>query len=694
MKRVDTFPWAVRHVENAWIPLRDGCRLAARMWIPEGAEHAPVPAILEYIPYRKRDHKRNRDQSIHAWFAGHGYACIRVDMRGSGDSDGVLLDEYLQTELDDGVEILSWIAAQPWCDGNVGMIGISWGGFNGLQIAAMQPPELRAVISVASTDDRYADDVHYMGGCLLGDNLSWASVMFARNSCPPDPEIVGSRWRDMWFERLEANRPWLETWMSHPHRDEYWEHGSVAEDISRIKCPVMAVSGWADGYSNAVFRLMETLESPRLGLIGPWSHLYPHEGVPGPAIGFLQEARRFWDFWLKKLDTGIMDEPMLRVYVQDSTEPAARMQHRPGRWVGEPGWPTANVRSHRYRVTANALEPESRDGEDGQDVSADRSGTTGEATETPEPDELSVRSPLSIGLFAGKWCAYGAGPDLPYDQREDDGGALVFDGDPLEEPLELLGAPVVDLELSVDRPVAMVAARLSDIGPDDKATRVTYGVLNLCHRDSHAEPQALEPGAWYRVPVVLNGIGHRFLPGHRLRLAISTSYWPLAWAPPEPVRLTIRGVRSVLDLPVRTPRAEDSTLTPFSASEAAPAAPKTQLQEPYHNWRVIRDLSTDESTLEVTLDEGSYVLDDIDLMVRQAAREWYRSSNDDFTSLRGETRWTHEFVRDGWRVRTETRQVLTCDATTFYLHAQLDAYEGENRVFSRNWTTDIPRRLV
>ncbi len=529
-----------------------------------------------------------------------------------------------------------------------------------------------------------------MGGCLLGDNLSWASVMFARNTCPPDPEIVGSRWREMWFERLDANRPWLETWMTHQHRDAYWRHGSVGEDISRIQCPVMAVSGWADGYSNSVFRLLETLESPRLGLIGPWSHLYPHEGVPGPAIGFLQEALRWWDHWLKEIDTGIMDEPMLRAYVQDSTEPAARMRHRPGRWVGEPSWPAPDIHAEHFRLTLTGLEPD--DGTAGElpddEVPQDSSTAPG------EPTELSVLSPLSIGLFAGKWCAYGGGPDLPYDQREEDGGAMIFDGQPLEDELDILGAPVVTLEFSVNRPVAMVAVRLTDIDPNDKATRVTYGLLNLCHRDSHAEPQPLEPGTWYRVPVCLNGVGHRFLRGHRLRVAISTSYWPLAWGPPEPVRLTVRTERSTLALPVRMSRAEDAKLTPFPGAENAPPAPSTQIEEPHHNWRVLRDLETDESTLEVTLDEGTHILDDIDLTVRSSAKEWYRSSGDDFTSLRGETQWVHEFARGDWHVRTETNQVLTCDTTSFYLHAQMDAYEGEERVFSRNWSSEIPRDLV
>jgi putative CocE/NonD family hydrolase len=196
MRVVDDFPRKVRE-EETWLTLKDGCRLAIRLWRPEDSLDRPVPAILEYLPYRKRDLTAVRDALMHPYVAGHGYASVRVDMRGSGESDGVLLDEYLPQELEDGAEVIAWLAAQPWCSGQVGMIGISWGGFNGLQIAAMRPPALAAVISLCSTDDRYADDVHHMGGCLLGDNMSWASTMFDHNACPPDPPRDGQRGRKM-----------------------------------------------------------------------------------------------------------------------------------------------------------------------------------------------------------------------------------------------------------------------------------------------------------------------------------------------------------------------------------------------------------------------------------------------------------------------------------------------------------------
>jgi hypothetical protein len=673
LKTITTLPYTIRTLEHVWIPLADGTRLAARIWLPTGAENHPVPAILEYIPYRKRDKTRERDERTHPYLAAHGYACVRVDLRGSGESDGVLHDEYLQQELDDGVEVIRWIASQPWCSGNVGMMGISWGGFNALQVAALRPPELKAIITLCSTDDRYADDVHYMGGCLLGDNLSWASTMFAYNSCPPDPALVGERWRDLWLQRLENMQHWLDIWLRHPHRDDYWKHGSVCEDFSAVTCPVFAISGWADGYSNAVFRLLANLRVPCKGLIGPWSHMYPHMGIPGPAIGFLQEALRWWDTWLKGLETGMMDEPVLRVWMQDSAPPTPRYDTRPGRWIAEPAWPSPHIQEQTYGLAPWRIVAASSKGE-----------------ETP----LTIQSPLSVGRFAGKWCSYSATPDLPHDQREEDGGALIFDSAPLAESLEILGAPVVELELASDKPVAMIAVRLSDIAPDDKTTRITYGLLNLTHRDSHEQPAPLEPGQRYRVRVQLNDVAQVFPAGHYLRLALSTSYWPLAWAPPEPVRLTIFPAASKLILPVRPPRESDHELRPFEPAVGSPAMAKTFIERTNYNWMVLRDLANDRTTLEVVKDDGTYRIDEIDLEVKSKTLEWYSYDYDDFNSLRGETHWERGFKRGNWSVEIVTRTVLTADATHFHLQADLDAYEGDHRVYCRTWNSTIPRDLV
>lgn len=671
MRTVTSFPYEVRVIENTFITMRDGAKLAARIWMPVKADEEPLPAILEYIPYRKRDLSRGRDDTNHAYMAGHGYVCVRADMRGSGDSDGVVIDEYTQQEQEDAVDIIAWLAAQPWCDGNVGMMGISWGGFNSLQVAARRPPALKAIISACSSDDLYADNMHYMGGCLLGDNLSEATVMFAFNSLPPDPAIVGDRWREMWLERLKGSGLWLEPWLEHQRRSQYWKTSSVCENYSAIQCPVMAVGGWADGFTNTVFRLMEHLEVPRKGLIGPWGHKYPHDGLPGPAIGFLQEAVRWWDHWLKGKDTGVMDEPMLRAWMQDSIKPDVSYGERPGRWVAEPSWPSPNIRERRYPLGRYYI--------------------VTDEDEKLERKALTLQSPLSVGSHAGKWCSYAATPDLPADQREEDGGALVFETRPLSKPLEIFGSASLDLNLMCDEPLGMVAVRLSDVAEDGQTTRVTYGILNLTHRDSDENPERLVPGELYRVRVWLNGVAQHFPAGHRLRVSVSTTYWPLTWAPPKPFTLTIMAGESHLYLPERPPQELDQTLKPFDEPEAAPPLQTTLLKPGDHNWRLIRDLAGQESKLEVTNNDGRYRIEETGTEIERNTMEWYSYLDHNFTSLRGETYTERAFKRDDWDVEIVTRTVLTSSLTDFHIHAQLDAYEQRERIYSQNWTHTIPR---
>ncbi|MBW6390863.1 CocE/NonD family hydrolase [Billgrantia antri] len=677
MSVVDSFPYQVREIENVFIPMRDGAQLAARIWLPEKAERAPLPAIMEYIPYRKRDITRGRDAANHAYLAGHGYVCVRVDMRGSGDSDGVLTDEYTQQEQEDAVDAIAWLAEQPWCDGNVGMMGISWGGFNSLQVAAKQPPALKAIISICSSDDLYADNMHYMGGCLLGDNLSEATVMFAFNTLPPDPQIVGNRWRDMWFDRMENSGLWLEQWIEHQRRSAYWSTSSVNEYYSAIQCPVYAIGGWADGFTNTVLRLMQHLEVPRKGLIGPWGHKYPHQGIPGPAIGFLQESLRWWDYWLKGQETGIMDEPMLRAWEQHSVPPDTSYDERPGRWIGEASWPSDNIRTRRYGLGPYTI--------------AMGEGHGGPHQQEGHESALALQSPLSVGQSAGKWCSYAATPDLPGDQREEDGGSLIFSSRQLAEPLEIFGMPVVEFELSCDKPQAMLAVRLSDVAPDGKSTRVTYGLLNLSHRDSDADPEPLVPHRRYRVRIPMNGIAQCFPVGHQLRLSVSTSYWPLAWLPPEPAQVDIYPDSSVLILPERTPSKEDERLPEFDEPQEAPPLDVHTFAASEHNWLLHRDLASKESTLEVINDQGHFRIEDIGTEIRRSTREWYSTVNDDFTSARGETYTERSFKRDDWNVEIYTRSILSCDESNFFIHAQLDAYEDDYRVFSKNWEKVIPR---
>jgi len=662
------FPHAVEVIEHTEIPLADGTRLAARIWLPQGAAAAPVPAILEYLPYRKRDGTAERDALTHPYFAGHGYACVRVDMRGTGEAEGVLEDEYTQQELDEGVEVIDWIAAQPWCSGAVGMIGISWGGFNGLQIAALRPEALKAIVTICSTDDRYADDVHYMGGCLIGENLEWGAVMFSILTHAPDPDLVGARWREMWLQRLENVRPWAAGWMRHQRRDAFWKHGSVCEDYARIQCPVYAVGGWEDGYSNAVFRLLAGLQAPAKGLIGPWAHKYPHFAEPGPRIGFLDECLRWWDHWLKGRETGIMAEPQLRVWMQEADRPQLHRKMRAGRWVAEAAWPSGRAEDHVLHLNADGL---------GRNAGPEAA--------------LRHASPQTLGHASGEWCSYGLLPDLAGDQRHDDAVALTFDGAPLDDRLEILGAPLLELELTVDRPVAKIAVRLNEVWPDGASTRVSYGVRNLTHDDSHETATPLVPGERYRVRLRLNDTAHAFAPGNRIRVAVSTAYWPLLWPAPEPVALTLFAGRSRLALPRRPAGPLDDSLADFGPALGAAPERRVALRPADYRRSETYDQISGERRLAIVGDSGNERIEPHGLEVGGHYERAYRILPDDPLSAEAKVRHVLTMGRGTWHTRTATATYLTATPDEFLLSATLDAYEGDHRVFTRTWSERIPR---
>ncbi|MCA9973102.1 MAG: CocE/NonD family hydrolase [Anaerolineales bacterium] len=674
MHIVTSFPHPIRELENVWIPLPDGTRLAARIWLPLDAETRPVPALLEYLPYRKGDGTAVRDALRHPYLAGHGYAAVRVDMRGSGESDGLLLDEYLPQEQADALAVLAWLAEQPWCSGGVGLFGKSWGGFNALQIAARRPPQLKAVIAMHFTDDRYADDVHYMGGCVLTSQmLAWAGVMFAGNAAPPDPRLVGARWREMWLDRMANTPPYIEAWLGHQRRDAYWRHGSVCEDYSAITVPVYAVGGWADNYNNSVPRLLAGLRGPRKGLIGPWSHNFPETGVPGPAIGFLQESLRWWDQWLKGIDTGIMDEPMLRCWMQEAVRPAPFRTARAGRWVAEPAWPSPNVTPQTLHLNA-----------------AD--GAPGLAAAAAADAELAIQGVQTHGIDGGQWGAYGVPGEAAGDQRAADGEALSFTSAPLAEAVEILGCPEVALTLAADQPKALVYVRLCDVAPDGTSTLVSWGLLNLTHRDGHAAPAPLTPGAWMRVTVRLNVMAYRLPAGHRWRVGVSPTCFRHAWPSPRPVTLRLRaGADSVLRLPVRAPWAGDGDLRPFAPPEtAAPLAVELLRSGSRRKW-VERDLIDGWTTAVLAVEEERMRFAHSGMVTDGRSRETLAVRDGDPLSMCNRVQHTLVYEQDDWRVRVETDSVLTADETTFHVTCQLAGYEGDARVFAKTWTFAIPR---
>ena len=671
MTRIVTdLPYSVEETETCWIPMSDGCRLAARLWLPEGAADRPVPAVFEYIPYRRRDFTRSRDEPIHRYFAGHGYASLRVDMRGSGDSDGLLADEYIEQEQTDALEAIRWLSEQPWCNGSIGMFGKSWGGINCLQVAAHRPPELKSILSVCSTDDRYIDTDHYMGGSLTDVQMIWGSLYLSFLRRPPDPDVVGERWREIWMERLANEVQPMEEWFRHQRYDAFWKHGSICENFEAITCSTYLVGGWLDGYSSSVFRMLSGLHCPRKALIGPWGHQYPHDGKPAPAIGFLQECVRWWDHWLKGIDTGIMAEPMLRVWMQDSVTPDAQNRERPGRWVAEKSWPSPQTGTERYFMNSGKLGPEA------------------------EPEtRLQISSPQTVGLLSNFW--HGALVDhQAADQRQEDGGSLCFDSEPLDERLEILGAPTVTLELASDRPVALVAARLTDVAPGGSSLFVSFGVLNLTRRESHEEPTPLEPGRRYTITLRMDEIAHCFAPGHRIRLALSTSYWHRVWPAPENVTLGVFAGSSTLSLPVRSPRPDDEKLQPFGDPEIARPMGKTVLRPDKRSSTIRRDAATREVVSTHHQDFGVYRIEQHGLEIEDIFIDEFSIRDNDPLSAKATMQRKHVFARGDWKASVEARVELTATKERFQLTSSVDAYEGDKQIDSKSWNSSFKRDLL
>lgn len=648
------------------ITLSDSTRLSTRLWKPTDALDDPVPAILEFLPYRKRDGTTARDALTHPYFAQRGYACARVDMRGNGDSHGLMDDEYSQQELDDAVEVIQHLAAQDWCNGHVGMMGISWGGFNALQVAAMTPPELKAIITLCSTVDRYADDIHYKGGCLLNENLGWGATMWSYSSRAPDPALRED-WREIWLDRLK-NEPFLPSkWLRHQTRDEYWKHGSVCEDFSAIKAKVLAVGGWGDAYKNTVSNIVENIEGSK-GIVGPWVHKYPHFAVPEPRIGFLQEALRWWDKWLKGVETGVENDPDLRLYQMDGVRPQTWYTQRAGRWIAQT--PERIAQQDRpvaeYFLNNDGLRKEPAD---------------------QLPLDVMVSSPQDCGADAGEYCAIWLGPELPGDQRGDDALSATWDSAPLSGDLQITGAPKITLVLSSDKPSAQIAVRLNHIHPDGASTRITYGVLNLTHIDGHDTSTPLPIDTPMTAEVQLDQCAYTVPVGHSVRVSISNSYWPLLWPSPEATILHVQS--GMLHIPLVNEVAGQAVT--FPPPEAADPWQTETIRESANSRRQETDLNTSIVHLHIEDDFGKVRDADQGLINGSIAREHWQIHPDDPLSAKGTCHWSDELERDGIKLRTEARCKMWSDRVHFHLTAKIEAFENDQLIYERDVTDKVQR---
>ncbi len=648
-----------------WIPLPDGRRLSAKLWLPDNAETSPCPAILEYLPYRYRDGTSVRDDGNYPVFAKAGYAGVRVDIAGNGDSDGLMVDEYNEDELTSGEEVIKWIAQQTWCNGAVGMIGISWGGFNGLQIAMRRPAALRAIVTVCSTHNRYALDIHYMGGCLLNDNFNWGAQMTGLSCRPPDPQRRDD-WRSVWLKRLHRLPHLAADWLHHQRYSAYWKHGSVCEDWQAIQCPVLAIGGWADCYSDAPAILLENLAATTKALVGPWEHRYPSIAKIEPRANFQGEVIRWFDKWLKGIDNGVEQLPAYRVYMQQHDNPSSKMKPQQGHWVAEPTMPVAEPPQPFY-LTTNGL------------------SNTAIVTE----QTATVASPQHTGLDAGNFCVgIRIDNELANDQQTDDAKSLCFDSDVLQVDLDSIGAPLVNIEFSCNQPYALLALRLCDVAPNGQSQRVSYMTYNLTHHHSPERPVALQANKRYRIAINMRHCAHRFRQGHRLRLALSTSYWPYVWPSPNNASVTLHLQNCQFHLPQRQAKNIDTVAAPLPCTtpilaydvlkEASENSKTHTLPDGTHEIITQDDMGTTRNPHH-GLAIGINVLQKFSIHPRQPL------------SACAETTWQYIYERDSWKTQVICQQTMTCDQHQFYLQRKVTAYEETTLVFEKTWNDTIAR---
>ena len=676
----------VAALRDVRIPVSDGLELSANLWLPEpspGAAAETFPAILEMIPYRKDDWRAASDQSRGEWLAARGYALCRLDIRGTGSSPGIALDEYTARETQDGFDAVEWLAAQPWCNGKVGMWGISYGGFTSIQVALLHPPHLAAIVPMMATDDRYTDDIHYIGGCATVSELSqYAVSMVGMNALPAKAEFRGGSWAEEWRQRLDQTPIWLFEWLRQQHDGPYWRQGSLAPNWDELTTPTFLIGGWADEYVDAALRMVERCtNAPRKALIGNWVHDLPDEAYPGPNVDWYHEMVRFFDHWLKGADNGVMVEPALVAFRHDWAEPEPFPVAWAGEWIaGEAAWPPGNVeRLDLHLATGDAP-------------------LVGRLAATPPagPAVERFRHRATIGTRAGlSWGAGGRPNGVARDLRPDDSLVPTFTSEPIETDVDVVGVPSVVLAWESPVPVATAVVRLEDVAPDGRPFQVSAGILNLTHRDSHAAPEPLEPGAVAECRVEMRSTAHRFRAGHRIRLSVASAMWPVVWPSPFPAEYGLHlggSGASRLVLPVLPAGWRSAGVPPFKTTPAGLREIGSYRGDPA-SWQVIEDV-IDGSVTVVTSEFGESTLPDGRTTLYTGERLEMTARDADPAHARMHNEVIYRLREDGSEILVEANGTIRTTATDFHMNVGLRVTLDGAPFFERGWLETIPRLLV
>jgi len=645
--------YPVRIDRRVFVEMGDGTRIALTVYMPDARGDGPYPAVVESVPYRKDDDCTSRDWTTYAYLASQGFAGVRIDIRGTGASTGVIADEYTGQEQADTLEVMRWLAAQDWCSGDLGMWGISWGGFSSLQTAMLRPPELRAIVPMHATHDRFACDVHYTGGSLhAGEQVDWPTSMVATNGLPPDPDIVGEGWFEEWMERLELTPQWPFEWLRHQQRDAFWLQGSPCADYASIECPTLLIGGWLDGYVDGMLALAERLTCPRRTVIGPWGHYRPATGVPAPTLDHLGLMSRWFGHHLRGDPNGVMDLPEAAVFVR--TEPPYDGERAAGYWRAEPSWPPDDLRMAELGL-------------------ADL-----------EHANLVWTGPQWVGAHAPAWDRGGIGSMA---SQADDAASLCFETAPLTEPIEILGWPEVEVTVTSDRSTGVVAARLLTVSPTGETHLICRGNRNLAFPADLSTPAKPEPRVPMTIRFPLLAASAVIARGWRLRLALAGADFPVVWPPGQRFTLTVDPHTSRLLLPV-VPSRSDAHNLDWPESDPPPAPP-TFLPHSERTWTVSREVGIttyrrDIASTEEQPERGELTYD--------SKQQWEVAvADDDPATTRVWSQSEIHLERPGWSVGTIGSLEMTADEKCFHLVVELKALHDGAQIWERRWDEEIPR---
>ncbi|HTW31389.1 MAG TPA: CocE/NonD family hydrolase [Candidatus Sulfotelmatobacter sp.] len=646
-------------MEQAWIPMKDGVRLSATLYMPDGAKAGEkFPALLEYLPYRKDDGTAAGDYSKHAYFAHRGYVGVRVDIRGFGASEGVPPErEYSEQEQTDGVQVIAWLAHQPWSNGNVGMFGISWGGFTALQMAMRHPPGLKAIVAVDATAELFHDDVHYIDGMAHVDefelNMDMAEGWVGATAYSLDEKVLGPRF---------DSPPWSLLYLKHQHDGPFWR--DRVRPLSEITIPSFLIGGLQDGYRDNVPDMLMKSKAPIKAIVGPWNHSFPNDADFGPRVEWRDQAVRWFDYWLKGRDTGVVKDPRLVIYMQHWHPPDPNLQEVPGEWRREEVWPPTDAKNTTLFLQSNHTL----------------------ATSPAKHDSHQLRYVPTVGVEAGFWWG-----ELLSDPRPVDAFSLVYDSAPLEEEIAILGRPHARLQASATAKLADWFARLSDVAPDGTVTQITGAGLNGAQRESMSEPKDLEPRKVYPLDIEMHLTSWVFPKGHRIRVAISNALWPMVLPTPFAMTTSLElggdnGSRLVLPVvPVHgTPAPE------FAAPQ--PAEERTDIVEdgfPWPgDWTVERDEARQKTTVHWKGKDGyTYPWgkqDDFESLTYEGD-----DAHPETSAVRGEAESI--FTLKGRTLTWRGHLAVTTDRNNFYYKYTRELLKDGQMLKTKTWQETIPR---